>query len=557
MTALITAPIDSDAAGVRFRSRAQRRAKDYLFVAVCVASAAVSLIALVVLLTSIISQAFGLTFEHAWMSLALGVLVFTTGASAIAVPVLAPRVLRGKAEPHHRWIAFGASIVLVLSIIAIILLWQARTGRTWITWQFLRGVTSRFPDLTGIWPALIGTILTASVCALTAVPIGIATAVLLEEFRPRHTALRRAHGFIQLNITNLAGVPSIVYGILGLTAFVQMFNQFGTPSDPHYSFGVSWRDEFYAESGEVLPVPVTDQAAPATDPRTITEWRNEKGLVVEVRVIDRASVADELAAAERAVERFEELFEPRIGAMAALDEASVSAAVAESWTQAGLAADANDASESVVTAILAAEEPTGRDARRAMRQAIDFVERAEMKARFPGVVFADSVPSRVSDTKPWYVRLPLGRGVLAGGLTLMLVVLPIIIIASQEALRAVPRSMRHASLALGATPWQTVRRTTLPAALPGIMTGVILAMSRAIGEAAPILVIAGIVYITFVPSHLMDDFTVMPLQIYNWASQPQEEFHFVAAAGIILLLMVLMCFNAAAIFIRQRTQKHF
>jgi phosphate transport system permease protein len=89
------------------------------------------------------------------------------------------------------------------------------------------------------------------------------------------------------------------------------------------------------------------------------------------------------------------------------------------------------------------------------------------------------------------------------------------------------------------------------------MTGVILAMSRAIGEAAPILVIAGIVYITFIPHHLMDDFTVMPLQIYNWASQPQEEFHFVAAAGIILLMAILLLFNAAAILIRQKTQKQF
>jgi phosphate transport system permease protein len=141
--------------------------------------------------------------------------------------------------------------------------------------------------------------------------------------------------------------------------------------------------------------------------------------------------------------------------------------------------------------------------------------------------------------------------VLGGGLTLMLVVLPIIIVASQEALRAVPSSLRQGALALGATRLKVVSRMTLPAAVPGIMTGAILAMSRAIGEAAPMLVIAGVVYITFTPQHLMDEFTVMPLQIYNWASLPQEEFHKVAATGIVVLLAVLLTFNAIAVFIRQ------
>jgi phosphate transport system permease protein len=145
--------------------------------------------------------------------------------------------------------------------------------------------------------------------------------------------------------------------------------------------------------------------------------------------------------------------------------------------------------------------------------------------------------------------------VLAGGLTLMLVVLPIIIVASQEALRAVPDSLREGALAAGSTRWQMVSRMTLPAAIPGIMTGSILAMSRAIGEAAPMLVIAGVVYITFTPNNLMDDFTVMPLQIYNWAGLPQAEFHQVAASGIIVLLAILLTFNAVAVMIRQKFQK--
>ena len=128
--------------------------------------------------------------------------------------------------------------------------------------------------------------------------------------------------------------------------------------------------------------------------------------------------------------------------------------------------------------------------------------------------------------------------------------------SAQESLRAVPDSLRKGALALGCTRWQMVRRMTLPAAVPGIMTGTILAMSRAIGEAAPVLVIAGIVYITFTPSHLMDDFTVMPLQIFNWAQRPQEEFHRVAASGILVLLGLLLSFNAVAVFIRQKFSRN-
>ncbi len=263
--------------------------------------------------------------------------------------------------------------------------------------DLLKSVPSRKPEKAGIYPAMVGTIYICLVCAITAIPLGVGTAILLEEFKPKNRFVARLHAFVQLNITNLAGVPSIVYGILGLTAFVEMFGFLGQGNDPSWTLGTT--DNFY------------------------------------------------------------------------------------------------------------------------------------------------------------YVQLPFGRGIFAGGLTLMLVVLPIIIISSQEALRAVPDSLRQGALALGATKWQTVWNTTLPSAIPGIMTGTILAMSRAIGEAAPILIIAGIVYITFTPEHLMDDFTAMPLQIYNWAGKPQEEFHKVAASGIIVLMAILLTFNATAVFIRQKFQK--
>lgn len=284
-----------------------------------------------------------------------------------------------------------------LAILAVLLSAIGYQGIEHLDLEFLGNAHSRFAERAGIGPALWGTVYVCAVCAMFALPLGIGTAVLLEEYRPKSGWARRAHSLIELNVTNLAGVPSIVYGIIGLTSFVEMWGLFGSVKDPGWTFG---------------------------------------------------------------------------------------------------------------------------------------------------------------DPSAWYhLRLPLGRGVLAGGLTLMLVILPIIIVSTQEALRAVPNSLRESSLALGATRWQTVSRVTLPAALPGIMTGSILAMSRAIGEAAPVLVVCGIVFITFTPHHLMDSFTVMPLQIFNWAGLPQPEYHRVAASGIIVLLIVLLFFNALAIFIRNRYQR--
>lgn len=156
-----------------------------------------------------------------------------------------------------------------------------------------------------------------------------------------------------------------------------------------------------------------------------------------------------------------------------------------------------------------------------------------------------------------FVRaMQLNRSVVAGALTLTLVVLPIVILASQEALRAVPSSIRTASYALGATRWQTVRIQLLPAALPGILTGIILALSRALGEAAPLVAIGAATYVRFLPDNIFeDDFSALPLQIYNWTDQPQEEFHQAAAAAIVVLLTVLIGMNALAVYLRRRFSK--
>ncbi|MBW3579949.1 MAG: phosphate ABC transporter permease PstA [Actinobacteria bacterium] len=148
--------------------------------------------------------------------------------------------------------------------------------------------------------------------------------------------------------------------------------------------------------------------------------------------------------------------------------------------------------------------------------------------------------------------LDLGFTVLTGALTLSLLVLPVVIIASREAIRAVPRSLREGALALGATPWQTVSRQVLPAAVPGIATGAILALSRAIGEAAPLLLLGALSFITFNPDGLDSQFTVLPIQIFGYISRPQAEFKVVAAAAIVVLLAILLLMNSTAIALRNR-----
>lgn len=257
---------------------------------------------------------------------------------------------------------------LCVVLLAVLLLHATREGLPWLDWQFLTDFPSRFPERAGIKSALVGTLWVIGFTALFSIPFGVAAAIYLEEYAEQ----TRLSSMIEVSIANLAGVPSIVYGILGLALFVR-------------------------------------------------------------------------------------------------------------W-------------------------------------------------------------------------LALGRSVLAGALTLSLMVLPVIIISSREAMRAVPGSIRRASYALGATKWQTVRHHVLPAALPGILTGTILALSRAIGETAPLIMIGALTYVAFVPQGPMDAFTALPIQIFNWVSRPQEEFHALAAAAIVVLLVVLLLMNAVAVIIRIRTQ---
>lgn len=290
------------------------------------------------------------------------------------------------------WVCLIATNLAVLTLAALLIsIFMQGWGS--LSWDFLTSTASRRPEKAGILVPLIGSVWVCGVCAVIALPLGVGTAIYLEEFAKRTRFTR----IVQTNILNLAGVPSIVYGILGLTVFARMFGAFGTGANAGLQFG----------------------------------------------------------------------------------------------------------------------DPEGF----------------------------------------FFLRLPFGTSVLTGGLTLMLVILPIVIISTQEALRAVPPSLRAGAQALGATPWQTVWGITLPAAVPGIMTGAILAMSRAIGESAPLLVAGAALLLFSTPNNLMSDFAVLPLQIYNWAERSGSAFQEIAAGAIIVQLVVLLAFNGVAVLIRQRLQK--
>jgi phosphate transport system permease protein len=253
-------------------------------------------------------------------------------------------------------------IALLLNVLVV--------GVPWLDAQFLTGVPSRRPTQAGILPALVGSIELALIVALVTFPIGIGAAIYLAEYAPDGRLTR----VLQTNISNLAGVPSIIYGIFGLAIFVRLAG--------------------------------------------------------------------------------------------------------------------------------------------------------------------------------------LGPVLLAGAASLSLVILPLVIIASIEALKAVPIAQREGAYALGASRWQMVRGSVLPAAAPGIMTGIILAMARAIGEAAPLVVVGAAAFVTFLPQPLEGGFTVLPIQVFNWAQRPQADFQGIAAATIIVILVLIFILNLLALLVRARLSRH-
>jgi phosphate transport system permease protein len=284
--------------------------------------------------------------------------------------------MKGKwLDETFRAFAFFSTLIGIL-VLCLLLADVLKDGLPRLSWKFITSFPSRRAEEAGILPALVGSAMLLVLTALFAFPVGVAAGIYLEEYAPDNPFTH----FIELNIANLAGVPSIIYGLLGLEIFA----------------------------------------------------RAMQGI-------------------------------------------------------------------------------TG------------------------------------------------GRSILSGALTMALLVLPVIIVSSREAIRAVPKSIREAGYALGATKWQVVRDQVLPVAMPGILTGTILALSRAIGESAPLITIGALTFIAFLPplslKALQSPFTVLPIQIFNWVSRPQEAFQANAAAAIIVLLLLLLSMNAAAIYLRNRFQQ--
>ncbi len=364
---------------------------------------------------------------------------------------------------------------LVLVVLVFMLTTLVRQGGGHISWRFLTSYHhDDNPAASGILPAMAGSLVVCLICAAAAIPVGIGTAILMEEFRPKNRTVNWLHQLVQLNVNNLAGVPSIVYGILGVTAFVYMFNLFGVieaNKTPQFEMGARRYYQVRTIAKEYVWIPVQDK-----NERTIRIEQPCRALTVQGEPL-------ELQVIER-------------GAPPPSDPADL--------------------------------------------------------AR---TVYRGSVASIFNQHRFFYAHLPFGTSVLSAGLTLALVILPIVVISTQEAIRAVPGTLREAAFGLGTTRWQMVRTVVLPAALPGIMTGTILAMGRAIGEAAPLLaVMRGVISNSAAPANLMENSATLPVLIYGWAQDENKGFHDLSAAAILVLLVLLLLMNATAIFIRYRTE---
>ena len=376
---------------------------------------------------------------------------------------------------------------------------------SWLDSAFLTTPMSSTPALAGVRTALIGSIGLMAVVVLVALPIGVGAAIYLEEYAH--------HGFvnrlIETNVRNLAGVPSIIYGMLGLAIFVRALAPFTS--------GLIFQTNFYVPTVET----VVERIAPAFD----------GDISYDGNALKSASGQIDAPTLGRVVDTFLHFGTPSLtmhGNSSVIDMAN---ALAEALD---ISVDVTDAR---------ADEERDLEARGS-------AYRFELAA---GASIRDGAFDQLMAS---LVRInsfaPNGRTLVSAGLTLALLILPIIIINAQEAIRAVPYTIREASYGLGATRWQTIWRQVLPAALPGIMTGTILSVSRAVGETAPLIVVGAATFIVTDPTSPFSQFTAMPIQIYQWTARPQGQFTDIAAAAIIVLLALMLTLNAAAIFLRNR-----
>ncbi len=381
---------------------------------------------------------------------------------------------------------------------------------SWLDSAFLTAPMSSTPALAGVRTALIGSIGLMAVVVLVALPIGVGAAIYLEEYA-HHGFINR---LIETNVRNLAGVPSIIYGMLGLAIFVRALAPFTS--------GLIFHSNFDLPSVEA----VVERIAPAFNGEISFDG---KTLASDSDQIDAPTLG-------RVVDTFLRFGTPSLTMMGNSSVIELSNALAE----------ALDAAVDVSTA--RADEDHDIEVRG------DYY-------RFDVADDAAVTHDVFDDLMMRLVRInsfaPNGRTLVSAGLTLVLLILPIIIINAQEAIRAVPFTIREASYGLGATRWQTIWRQVLPAALPGIMTGTILSVSRAVGETAPLIVVGAATFLVADPTSPFSQFTAMPIQIYQWTARPQGQFADIAAAAIIVLLALMLTLNAAAIFLRNRYSIRF
>ncbi|MFK7767424.1 MAG: PstA family ABC transporter permease [Mariniblastus sp.] len=456
-------------------------------------------------------------------------------------------------------------ICLLVSSLAVVVLTTLLfsifvTGGNWLNFEFLiASHRENNPEESGIGQAIIGSLVICGICGLVALPIGVGTAIFLEEFQPRNRFLRMFHGLVQLNINNLAGVPSIVYGILGLTAFVYMFGAF-TPirvnSQPDHEIGASYSYQTKTLGGSYVKFPATASIQPTYELQASVNAVRSNGDSFKLYVVSRADAetipdsAQSKYAIRGTKAQLIEQGEKQFYEAQTLSGETILFKAKPTYRQLAkilkpIMVTGPDG-ETFELNVLSRTDPTPTD--EAIKARSVFADSPDPKKRSSASIFREN--------SFFHMHLPFSKSVLSAGLTLALVILPIVIIASQEAIRGVPATLREAAFGMGATRWQVVRGAVLPSATPGIMTGAILAMSRAVGEAAPLLaVMGGVLGTTNQLSSLMDKTPVLPVTIFKWAGDENQGFENLSAAAIIVLLAILLLLNSVAILIRYRYEK--
>ncbi len=381
---------------------------------------------------------------------------------------------------------------------------------SWLDSDFLTTPMSSTPALAGVRAALIGSLGLMAVVVLVSLPIGVGAAIYLEEYAQQGFISR----LIETNVRNLAGVPSIIYGMLGLAIFVRALAPF--------------------TSGMIFHTNVEAPTVASVVERIAPAFNDE--IYLDGGVIRSQSDVVAAPTAQRIVAAFLRFGTPSLTMHGNSSVRELSDSLAE-------------ALDIVVETVEVRADEAQDLERRGQRYRFELPAAAPISSETYAQLMASL--ARINSFSP------NGRTLISAGLTLALLILPIIIINAQEAIRAVPFAIREASLGLGATRWQTIWKQVLPAALPGIMTGTILSVSRAVGETAPLIVVGAATFLVTDPSSPFSQFTALPIQIYQWTARPQDQFADIAAAAIIVLLALMLTLNAAAIILRNRYSIRF